>query len=329
CKQKSEEFGNTDASPVPVLTQFVIEEKVRLPIVAEGLVSPISQVNITALTSGIIEKLNFKVGDRVKKGEVLATFDARYLTLNWVEDGLELIAEREQLISLQNAAAAGKASTEEVKRQQEKVSLLTDIYYNSKYARSKNDITANLDGRIITWHISAGDSVRAGQAVGIVANYDPDAIARIELTEPDYYSLTVNDSASLIPAAKPDLRLDGKVISRDINDNSAGLPYTAKIRFENPGALAALGSKVSISIKGNKESVVILAPQDALTERDGKSASVFLVAGKGRFAARRHVLLGPEIGYRIVIEKGLRKGEQLIIQGVDHLDHGTPVMLIQ
>ncbi|MBU1653195.1 efflux RND transporter periplasmic adaptor subunit, partial [bacterium] len=131
CKQKSEEFGNTDASPVPVLTQFVIEEKVRLPIVAEGLVSPISQVNITALTSGVIEKLNFKVGDRVKKGEVLAIFDARYLTLNWVEDGLELIAEREQLISLQNAVAAGKASTEEVKRQQEKVSILTDIYYNS------------------------------------------------------------------------------------------------------------------------------------------------------------------------------------------------------
>jgi len=329
CKQKNEEFGQSDAPPIAVLTQIVVKEKTKLPVSAKGIVLPVQQSEVTSLTTGVVREKFRKTGERVKKGDIVATLDARNLTLNWVENGLELIAERDKLEQLQTAASTGKATSAEVEAQEEKVSILTDIYYNSKAARNKNGLTAPLSGRIIAWQVAEGDTVRAGQSVGIIASYDPEAIAQIEITEPDYFELSEGMSASVTSSSNPNLSFAGKVISKGINDNPAGLPYIAKIKFENPAATVQLGSTVSVTVEGTEEVEAILIPQSAITERDGKSASVFLVAGKGRFAARRYVLLGPEIGSDIVIEKGLNIGDQVITQGVEKLEHGSPIMAIQ
>lgn len=89
--------------------------------------------------------------------------------------------------------------------------------------------------------------------------------------------------------------------ARVIVDNASG-----KLK---PGMFAA----VSIDAKGLSEEQVIAVPEDALL-LDGTTRYVFVATGPGAFA-RRDVAVGRNLGNRIEVTDGIKKGDLLVIKG--------------
>jgi len=70
---KRQAAGQAPLVEVALVTQGLIEEKM----LRTGDIAPYAQVTIYSKVQGRVEKINFREGDRVKTGQVLATLDAR------------------------------------------------------------------------------------------------------------------------------------------------------------------------------------------------------------------------------------------------------------
>lgn len=70
---KRQAMGQAPLVEVAPVTQGLIEEKM----LRTGDIAPYAQVTIYSKVQGWVEKINFREGDRVKAGQVLATLDAR------------------------------------------------------------------------------------------------------------------------------------------------------------------------------------------------------------------------------------------------------------
>ena len=70
---KRQAMGQVPLVEVAPVTQGLIEEKM----LRTGDIAPYAQVTIYSKTQGWVEKINFREGDRVKTGQVLATLDGR------------------------------------------------------------------------------------------------------------------------------------------------------------------------------------------------------------------------------------------------------------
>jgi cobalt-zinc-cadmium efflux system membrane fusion protein len=89
--------------------------------------------------------------------------------------------------------------------------------------------------------------------------------------------------------------------ARVIVDNASG-----KLK---PGMFAA----VSIDAKGLLKEQVIAVPEDALL-LDGTTRYVFVATGPGAFA-RRDVVVGRNLGNRLEVTDGLKKGDSIVVKG--------------
>jgi membrane fusion protein (multidrug efflux system) len=328
CSRNSKQDQEALADPVPVLVEVLVEENVNRPIVCEGNVYPVRQEKLSFLASGRIFRIFYDLDQRVEKGETIALLDTELLTRAWVENGLKLIAARQGMSELEIELENNLISQADYDEAEAETELLADIYLNAKAALQNPALIAPFSGRIIEQYTSPGENITAGEPMFLLANVDPKAIARVDLQEADYYHIEVGDEVTVTPQDQWGLPLQGIINSKELSDAATGLFYSAEILFENPGGSAELGVRVSAAITGDYQQRVIVIPQDALVDREPTEASVFLTDSKGKFALRRHVLLGPEMGHKIIIIKGLLAGERLILQGQQRLMHGSRIVIL-
>ena len=326
CGDKAAESEGTTAPPVPVITTVVAYEVVRRPVVCQGIVHPVRQEKLFFRAGGKIAAIHKPEGSRVAEGDTIATLCNPPLTREWVKRGLALIEERNTLYAMKKAREKGQVNRSEYYEQRRRTGILREAYFSANTALYHADLIAPFSGRVVDWYVSVQDSVVLGQPVVLLVETEPSATARVGLSEEDYFHTQVGDSAVVRLADEPGLPLEGTVSSRGLVGGIAKLVYSADILFENPGGIAHIGTRVSVKINQKYEEKAILIPTDALVDRGDGSASVFLTDSKDKFAVRRHVVLGPEIGQKIIIDKGLRVDERVIIHGHNRLEHGTRII---
>lgn len=328
CSGKETADDEVPPPPVPVITTLVSRGVVHRPVPCAGIVHPLQQEKLTFPYSGVIETIDKAEGNRVVQGDTLASLDSTSLTHNWVKWGLELIVERQKLERMEELRERGNVNETGYKQQDHKVASLKEVYFNAKYARLERFLIAPFSGTILDWYASVSDSVKLGRPVVFLADIDPSALARVGLTEDDYHQVEIGDSAVVVPLDTLELPLLGVVQSRGLTTGLSESPFCADIIFENPGGLVPFGTRVTATIRSKQTGKAVMIPKDALVERQNGSASVFLTDRRAKFAVRRHVDLGPEVGFDVIVEKGLRGGERLIIHGQDRLKHGSPIILL-
>jgi membrane fusion protein (multidrug efflux system) len=91
----------------------------------------------------------------------------------------------------------------------------------------------------------------------------------------------------------------------------------------NPEGTLVDGQLIRAMVEEKKPEEKILIPQAALIA-DQQGAYVFIVED-GKAAVRR-IKLGAEKGADIVIEEGLKGGEQVVVQGMQTLRAGAAVI---
>jgi membrane fusion protein (multidrug efflux system) len=91
----------------------------------------------------------------------------------------------------------------------------------------------------------------------------------------------------------------------------------------NPNGSLIDGQLVRVSVEADKPVDKVLVPQSALIV-DQQGTYVFVVAD-GKAAVAR-VKLGGESGPYSIVEDGLKGGEQVVVQGMESLRPGSPVV---
>ena len=115
----------------------------------------------------------------------------------------------------------------------------------------------------------------------------------------------------------------GRVNFVDVTVDRATDTVLVRATFPNPNGTLIDGQLVRVSVEADKPDEKVLVPQTALVV-DQQGPYVFLVVdGK---AAIKRVKLGGESGPYAIVEDGLKGGEQVVVQGLESLRAGSPVV---
>ncbi|MFZ5529206.1 MAG: efflux RND transporter periplasmic adaptor subunit [Pseudomonadota bacterium] len=338
---------NVWAGPVPVRVISATQEDMDLWVKAVGTVTPYNTVTVRPRVAGQLIRVHFKEGQQVQAGQLLAEIDPEPLRVKLAQAQGR---QAQNLAQLKNAESElttykGLFEKDSIARQvvDRQVALVNQLRGTRQSDQAQVDeaqlqltytrIVAPIAGRIGLRLLDAGNLVAAdtgnGQALTTITQTRP---INVSFNLPDAQVADVRASHS---AGKPLVvevwdRGEARKLATgrlDTLDNQIDTPtgtLKLKARFDNAddGLFPNQFVNVRLQVRQLAQAVTIVA--DAV-QHGSKGDYVYVIQdGKARV---RPVTLGPVSGDRVAVSKGLSAGEKIVLEGLDRLNDGKPVIL--
>jgi len=272
-----------------------------------------------ASTTWLVSKVAVKVGDTVKKGDVLATADTTDLKAQY---DAAVLARRSASIQVQLATTGlSDANSAGVTAQirQAKISLYQAQTQLAQAETTEADLKAQIAlatikapiaGVVSEVNILAGADAPSGNAIVVeAASYEVTA----DVVESDIGSVTVGQAATITIAALNGTA-DGKVTAIDrtstTSSSTSVVSYPVTVALTNPPAGVLPGMTADVTITTASVTDVLTIPSEALTGTAG-NYSVRVLGATGVPEARP-VTVGLVTTSLAAIKSGLTAGETVI-----------------
>jgi HlyD family secretion protein len=159
-----------------------------------------------------------------------------------------------------------------------------------------------------------GDQVWANQPLIILPDISR-MVVETRVRETDVHKVERNQKVAVRVEAYPDLRLTGAVtlvgtLAQEEKERRGTkfFSVTVQVKESEPRLRPGMTAKVEIEVEERRRALHV--PLEAVFEKDGRSV-VFLA---GRRPVAREVVLGPSNADFVVIEKGLVRGERVLLR---------------
>jgi len=318
------EEGEEESTPIPVEVTEISSGPVASYISATANLVPEDQVKVLAETEGRVAALKVEEGDRVVRGQVLASLDRSEAEIVLAKTRLKETNARLAWERAGDTMEQGLISREEFDRLTMEHEMARQEVAEAEWRLDRTVIRAPFGGIITERFINPGQHLRPGDDVFAVADFDP-LIARIYLPEKDVLTLNEGRDVRISLAADESLKFNGRI--RQISPVVDTATGTVKVTVEaqDPPNQVRPGAFVTIEIVRERREEAILLPRKSVI-RELRSAHVFVTDGET--AEKRAVSLGLEEGPVIEALSGVEVGEQVIVAGQGGLKPGARVKVL-
>lgn len=275
---------------------------------------------ITSEISGIIRTISFRDGQKVIKGQLLATIDQREVNAeidkrNKMTTFLRSKLERQRLLFQKNGV-----SSEVIEQLETEVEQLEAEIELFKIRKSKMNIIAPFSGTVSTKFISSGSFVSTGTPITTIFSTN-DLLAEFKISEKNSNFVSIGASIEIIVAnQKEPMRAIIESVQPSIDEVTKSISVRAKF---SPNEAVFVGSTAVVQMDQQTNSVVKI-PTIALVGTS-KETSVYIVKnGKAELVP---VSTGLRTAYDIDILSGLAIGDTVITTGLPYLKPKMPVSI--
>jgi membrane fusion protein (multidrug efflux system) len=298
--------------------------------------------------SGYIIKQNYKEGSLVRRGRVLFEIDPRpfQAVLDRAKGDLAQAeaqlgkatndVERDTPLAAQKAVAKEKLDTEIQAKRAAEAAVISGkaAVERAELDLGWTNVTSLVDGIAGIAQVQIGNLVGPNSHLTSVSQVDPIKVY-FPVSEQEYLRGNrlsskgqpmdlFNSSPELILADGTVYSHKGKILwtDRQIDTNTGTIRLVAA--FPNPGNLLRPGQYGRVRIQTSMKKGALLVPQSAVKELQG-GYQVALVSAEKK-AIIRSVKAGEKVGAMWVIDDGLNVADQVVVEGVEKVKDGTPVV---
>lgn len=337
--------GAQQPQAIPVGTVTAERRPVEKALDFVGRVEAVGRVEVRARVKGFLDAVLFKEGEFVKAGAPLFTIEKGLFEadVKQAEGAVERDTAAKSLTEIQLSRASElltKQSGTAVARDQARAAdqqaqgQLTSDQANLMTAKinlSYTNITSPIDGKVGKTNFTIGNVVGPESGpLTVVVSQDPMYVT-FPVSQREF--LRVERETDQVDVGKIKARLkfsDGSVYNQigsinfiDVSVDKATDTVLMRASFPNPDGRLIDGQLVRVALESGQVKEKVVAPQAALIA-DQRGTYVFVVED-GKAVVKR-VKLGGELGPYSVIEEGLDGGEQVIVEGLQSIRPGTPVL---
>jgi membrane fusion protein, multidrug efflux system len=330
---------------VPVLVAQAVTGDVPVTIGSVGTTQALNTVTVKAQVDGKLLSVDFREGQDVKKGDVLARIDPVLFeaALNQAkakkaQDEANLANAQNDLERYQRLAATNAINKQQLDTQRATVAQLTAQVQSDTAAVESatatlgyTTIRAPIDGRTGIRQVDAGNIVHISDQSGVVVLTQMRPMG-VVFTIPQQDVQRVNDAFTKGPLETDALRPEsnqtvdqGKltVIDNQV-DPSTG---TVKLKAEFPNANLQLwpGQFVNIRLIVDTLNGVIVIPTSAV-QRGPNGTFVYVVSADNK-AQMRPISVRKQDETQTVVSSGLTSGDQVVTTGFVQLTDGKAVTI--
>jgi len=332
-------------APVPVVQYTVSSQNVSYYDTYPGTVQALNEVELRSQVSGFITGIFFREGAQVSKGQKLYEIDRRkyYAVLEQARANVDIAtanlakAERDygryNKLNEQDAIASQIFDDAETALQNAKMQVHASkaALLNAETDYNYSIIKAPFAGTIGFSLVKPGAFVNAGQTLlNTISSDDPIGVDFIinEKLLPWFLALQhtgtgMTDSTFRITLADNSGYPDPgelSVIGRGVD------PQTGTIRirllFPNHDRILRTGMNCKVSVLGESSGNQLIIPFKSVIEQMGE---YFVYTIDSMKIKQVRVGLGPVLGDRVIVKTGLNPGDQIVLEGLQKVHHGSIV----
>lgn len=268
-----------------------------------------------------IEKLNVEVGDRVKKGQVLAELDKTQYNTNAIQlANLELDFAR-----MQRVYETGGISKQEMDATETSINVLRETVANLE---ENLTLRSPFDGVVTLRNNEVGDlfSAVAGGGIYQVMQMNP-LKAYVYVSEQYFPQVYMGMPVEVRLDIYPDESFAGKVSRIAPSLDASSRTFEVEVTIPNADMRLRPGMYARTTFNmGEEQSVTVL---DVAVQRMTGTNDRYVYVVKDGKAERRFVTVGRQVGNRIEVLDGLQAGEQVVIAGSARLLGGMEVSVME
>jgi RND family efflux transporter MFP subunit len=316
---------------VPVSVVTIAPDTFRHYLEVQGKVDFDQNVLVSARVPGVLTSMRVERGDRVSKGQVMATIDAQVLDQSVAELRTRLELARiafekqknlwEQQIGTEMQYLTAKNNKDALERSLSGLQRQRDQY----------NIVAPLSGVVDNVIPNAGEAVAPGAGIIRVVNTSKGKIIA-EVSEAYLAKIKKGDQAMVyFPDLNKEVQTTVDVVSQYINPTSRTFTVELRLDSKQQQDIALRPNLIAVvRIQDYKKEGALILPVN-LVQKDEQSEFVYVAVKKGDsyVASKREIETGQAYKGVVEIRNGLTAQDQIITAGYQSLNDGQPVVFGQ
>ena len=309
--------------------------EIRIPATIEP--NAYRQAAVTALVSGRITGVTAALGQRVRRGDLMAAIyspDLSEAERAYLSAKAELQAHEERLARVADLVERGVASRQELEEAHaEHTSLTTaaegarsrlellgvsadqiDRLSSVSQMTATAEVRAPIDAVVTARQANVGVNVQSGTPLFTLVDLSTVWVVG-DLYEKDFERVRSGNPVTIAVAAYPEMQVHGTITYIDPQLNTE--TRTAKVRVEigNPRGDLRLGMYAQMLIGGGAAAPIMVVPKSAIQTVGDKPVVYVADPGTpGRFT-ERPIEIGRETGTNVEVIAGVQPGDTIVTEG--------------
>jgi RND family efflux transporter MFP subunit len=303
-------------------------DKFKLELVCNGKAVASKKASLAFIISDIVKSVKVRNGDRVKKGQLLASLDTYKSEQLLRTADLSL---RKSKLELENELISNGYKFKDTAKVEKKIfdimklrsgyTAATDAYSKAIHDYKHTNIYAPFSGLIADMDVKeCNPSAEYKKFCLLLDDSNMEIVFDVLETEISYLKKGMKVEASSF--ADQSIHLFGKIIEINPKIDENGM-VKLKALIDNKGSRLVDGMNISLKVKREIDNSLIV-PKSAVLARQGKKIVFVYVDGE---AIWKYVTTGFENSTQVSITKGLKAGEEVIYENNLGLAHQTKVIL--
>ena len=305
-----------------------------------GQIAAVNNATLSTRLMGHVEKLPVKIGQKVKKGDLLvsinnvdlrakrAQIDASITEANAAYTNAKKDYERFSNLFKENSASQKElddmtARFEMAKARLEAANQMKNEI-NSQFAYA--NIRAPFNGVVTNTYVDEGDMANPG--VPLVSVESPGNFEVEAKVDENKIGNIETGMKAQVHIKSLDTTITGKVSELSVSAQNTGGQYVMKVLLDDSEAKILSGMYATIRLKTDKEKNEegrLTVPSKALVHQ-GQLSGIYTV-GQDNIALLRWLRLGDNYGDQVEVLSGLSKGEKYILSADGKLYNGAKVTI--
>ena len=315
---KTEQTGQKPAAAPVVSVITAAAEDVEVTNTFTSNVEPYATKNIVSQTAGRIVSIKAEVGDKVRKGQLLAKMDDVNLSktrMQYVNDSTEL----SRLTELYKIGAVSQADYDLAK-----LSLdITKKTYNNLLENTF--LRSPINGVVTARNYDKGDMYSMAQPIFVVEQIVPVKLL-INISESYFTQVHEGMEFDIEVEAYPEERFKGKInlIYPTVSATTHTFPVEVVSQNTDQRLRPGMFARVTASFGINHHVVV---PDVAVVKQQGSGEHFIYVLQPDNTVSYTKVELGRRMGNRYEIVSGINEGDVIVTEGQARLKNGVAVQV--
>jgi RND family efflux transporter MFP subunit len=317
------------SEPIPVKIS-VIEKSINTPAIhVSGQLTSDDETVLSFKVSGVVKEVLVKEGDKITKGQLLATLDLTEINAQVAQARFSFEKAQRDFQRVANLHRDSVATLEQLQNSQTALSVSRELLEAANFNRSFAEIHAPASGFVLRKFVNAGQVVSTGNPVLQTNGVSQSAwILKTGVSDKQWAKIKLNDKALVKLDAFPDRTFQALVIRKAGTSDLQTGAFTVELKLNSEEVKLATGMFGSANLQSGEVRNLWSVPYEAVLDANGNEGFIF-VTSDNKTVQRKSVIIDYFDNEFIRISEGLEGDEALIVSGSAYLSDGSPITVIK
>ncbi len=316
-----------EAIPVEVIS--LTRTEVTGSVHSSGQFTTDDETMLSFKTGGIVDRIYVKEGDRIRKGQLLATLDLTEISSLVNQTRIAFEKASRDYERVENLQKDSVATLEQLQNSKTGLELARQQLAAAKFNLQYSEIRATHDGVILKKLANEGQITGPGTPVLQTSSKGrTDWILRVAVSDKEWADIKLNDKASVQIESLNISDMQAYVSSKAEDADQMTGSFSIDLKLNNARDLnIASGMFGKAEIMLSQKNLVWQIPYDALLDGNAGQGFVF-VTNDNINAIKVPVTIDAIDGKNILVSKGLDEYKSLIVSGSAYLTDKSDIKVI-